>query len=82
VFTFRHLPADYFLHLLPNTLQLAPDNRTLNLDEGTFHIFTELRGKERQLHLAVQALMAVRRKARKKRCTTDIEGAESDSDVE
>jgi hypothetical protein len=35
-----------------------------------------------QLHLAVQALVAARRKVRKKRRTTDIEGAESDSDAE
>jgi len=82
VFTFGHLPANHFLHLLPDTPQLAPDNRTLNVDEGTFHIFTEIRGKERQLHLAVHALVAARRKARKKRPTTDIEGAESDSDAE
>jgi hypothetical protein len=55
---------------------------TLNVDEGTFRIFTELRGKERQLHLAVQALVAARRKARKKGRTIDIEGAGSDSDAE
>jgi hypothetical protein len=61
VFTFGHLPADHFLHLLPDTPQLTPDNRTLNVEKGTFCIFTELRGKERQLHLAVQALVAVRR---------------------
>ena len=65
-FTFGHLPANHFLHLLPDTLQLTPYNHTLNVDEGTFCIFAELRGKERQLHLAVQALVAARRKVRKK----------------
>ena len=77
----RHLPADHFLHLLPNTPHLTPNNHTLNVDEGTFRIFTKLRGKKRQLHLAVQALVAAR-KARKKSHTTDIEAAESDSDLE
>ena len=79
VFTFVHLPANHFLCLLPGQLQLAPDDCTLNVDEEAIHVFTKLRSKERQVHLAVQALAAARKKARKKICRASVEDAESDS---
>ena len=56
VFTFGHLHSNHFLCLLPGQLQLAPNGRTLNVDEEAIRVFTELRGKEKQLHLAVKAL--------------------------
>jgi hypothetical protein len=79
VFTFAHLPADHFLRLLPGQPQLALDGRTLNVDEEAIRVFTELRSKERQVHLAVQALAAARKKARKKIHGAGVEDAESDS---
>jgi hypothetical protein len=79
VFTFGHLPADHSSIYFLIHCSSHPTT-TLNVDKGTFHIFTELRGKERQSHLSVQALVPVRRKVRKERHTTDI--AECDSDAE
>ena len=79
VFTFGHLPSDHFLRLLPGQPQLAPDGRTLTVDEEAIRVFTELRGKEKQVHLAVKALAGARRNARKKMRAAGAEDAESDS---
>jgi hypothetical protein len=82
VFVFAHLPADHYLRLLPGKPQLAPDGRTLNIDEDAIRVFTELRAKERQVLLAVQALRAARKRARKQTRArgADIVGDGSGSD--
>jgi len=56
---------NYFVRLLPGTPTLSLDGHTLNINEDSFRIFAELRGKEKQVHSAVRALVAARKKGRK-----------------
>jgi hypothetical protein len=62
--------ADYFLCLLPGTPTLSLNGCALNINKDSFRIFAELRGKEKQLevHSAVRALVAARKKGRKNIC--------------
>ena len=48
--------GDHFLYLLPGQPQLAPDGRTLNVDEEVICVFTELsnKDKEKQVHLSIR----------------------------
>jgi len=73
--TFALLPSDRFLRTLPVDTTVTPilnqDRRTLTLDDK---IFNELRGKLQDILMAVNAIVAARKKGRSGTRTADRDG--------
>ena len=66
VFAFSHLLPDYFLRLLPGTVQVSPDNRTLEICEVGYSTFIELERGTQKIIAAIDALIAARKRGNKK----------------
>jgi hypothetical protein len=66
VFTFIHLPSDYFLSLLPGSVSLSADRRSLEVDASGLAVFRGLQAGSRVLVAACKELQQARRKGRKR----------------
>ena len=76
--TYALLPSDRFLRTLSvdTTPILSQDGRTLTLDDKNLQIFNELRGKLQDILMAVNAIVAARKKGRSGTRTADGMGGE------
>jgi len=64
--TYALLPSDQFLHILTATPTLSQDGRTLTVEDTQIQVFNELRGKLQDVLKAVKAIVAARKKGRRK----------------
>lgn len=66
VFTFSHLLPDHFLRLLPGTVQISPDSRTLEICPVSYSAFIELDRGTPKIIAATNALIAAGKRGNKK----------------
>ena len=66
IFTSSHLLLDHFLRLLPGTVQVSPDNRTLEICQLGYDAFIELDRITPKIITATNALIAARKRGNKK----------------
>ena len=64
--TYALLPSDRFLRILTATPTLSQDGRTLTVEDTQIQVFNELRGKLQDVLKAVKAIVAARKKGRRK----------------